>query len=88
MIDGAFEIRVDLSRGSSNWRDELKRAQAQRTYSRWQQRWDDFRFLLFAQSWPDNDRSTLSGSLSVWNRWLWLMLYRSRHLEQALYPNA
>jgi hypothetical protein len=39
-----------------------------------QQRWDDFRFLLFAQSWPDNDRSTLSGWLSVWNRWLWLPL--------------
>jgi len=71
---GVFDIHVDLSRGSGDWRDELKRAQAQRTYSRRQQRWDDFRFLLFAQSWPDNDRSTLSGWLSVWNRWLWLPL--------------
>jgi hypothetical protein len=71
---GVFDIHVDLSRGSSDWRAELKRARAQRTYPRWQQRWDDFLFLLFAQSWPDNDRSTLSGWLSVWNRWLWLPL--------------
>jgi hypothetical protein len=71
---GVFDIHVDLSRGSSDWRAELKRARAQRTYSRWQQRRDDFLFLLFAQSWPDNDRSTLSGWLSVWNRWLWLPL--------------
>lgn len=71
---GAFEIHVDLSNGRADWQRELARAHAQRTYPRWRQRWDDFVFLLFAPSWPDNDRSTLSGSLSLWNRWLWLPL--------------
>ena len=71
---GAFDIHVNLAKGSSDWRSELKRAREQRTYPRWRQRWDDFLFLLFAQSWPDNDRSTVSGWLSVWNRWLWLPL--------------
>jgi hypothetical protein len=71
---GVFDIHVDLGQGRKDWRAELKRARAERTYPRWQQRWDDFVFLLFAQSWPDNDRGTLSGWLSVWNRWLWLPL--------------
>jgi hypothetical protein len=71
---GLFDIHVDLRRGRADWRAELMRARAQRTYSRRLQRWDDFVFLLFAQSWPDNDRATLSGWLSVWNRWLWLPL--------------
>jgi hypothetical protein len=71
---GVFDIHVDLGSGRSDWRKELQRARAQRTYPRWQQRRDDFVFLLFAQSWPDNDRSSLSGWLSVWNRWLWLPL--------------
>jgi hypothetical protein len=71
---GVFDIHVDLNRGRSAWRSELERARAQRTFPRWRQRWDDFLFLLFAQSWPDNDRGTLSGWLSVWNRWLWLPL--------------
>lgn len=71
---GAFDIHVDLAHGRGDWQSELKRARAQRTYPRWRQRWDDFRFLLFAQSWPDNDRGTLSGWLSVWGRWLWLPL--------------
>ncbi|HTD72434.1 MAG TPA: glycosyltransferase family 39 protein [Steroidobacteraceae bacterium] len=71
---GVFDIHVDLKAGRRDWRNELARARAQRTFPRWQQRWDDFLFLLFAQSWPDNDRGTLSGWLSVWNRWLWLPL--------------
>jgi hypothetical protein len=71
---GVFDIHVDLNKGRKDWRAELKRARAERTYPRWQQRWDDFVFLLFAQSWPDNDRGTLSGWLSLWNRWLWLPL--------------
>jgi hypothetical protein len=71
---GVFDIHVDLKKGRTDWRAELKRARAERTYPRWQQRWDDFVFLLFAQSWPDNDRGTLSGWLSLWNRWLWLPL--------------
>lgn len=71
---GAFDIHVNLTRGRSDWQRELKRASATRTFSRWQQRRDDFVFLLFAQSWPDNDRGSVSGWLSVWNRWLWLPL--------------
>jgi hypothetical protein len=71
---GAFDIHVNLAHGSADWRNELDRAREQRTFPRWRQRWDDFVFLLFAQSWPDNDRGTLSGWLSVWNRWLWFPL--------------
>ena len=29
-------------------------------------------YLLFGQSWPDNDRSTLVGWASVWLRWLFV----------------
>jgi hypothetical protein len=71
---GVYDIHVDLSHGSRDWHRELKRARAQRSFPRWRQRWDDFLFLMFAQSWPDNDRGTLSGWLSLWNRWLWLPL--------------
>ena len=71
---GVFDIHVDLTSGRGDWRKELARARAQRSFPRWQQRFDDFIFLLFAQSWPDNDRATLSGWLSVWSRWLWLPL--------------
>jgi hypothetical protein len=71
---GAFDIHVNPANGRGDWLSELKRAREQRTYPRWRQRWDDFLFLLFAQSWPDNDRASLSGWLSVWNRWLWVPL--------------
>lgn len=71
---GTFQIRVDLMHGRRDWRRELSRARAERSFPRWQQRWEDFIYLLFAQSWPDNDRHSLSGWLAVWSRWLWLPL--------------
>jgi hypothetical protein len=71
---GVFRIRVDLKQGRRDWRRELARASAQRSFPRWRQRGEDLVYLLFAQSWPDNDRRSVSGWLSVWSRWLWLPL--------------
>jgi CHASE2 domain-containing sensor protein len=28
-------------------------------------------YLFFGQSWPNSDRSTIVGWLTVWTRWLW-----------------
>jgi glycosyltransferase involved in cell wall biosynthesis len=69
---GVFHIQVDLTRGRRDWQQEIVRAEASRTISHWQQRWEEIIYLLFAQSWPDNDKNTISGMLAVWSRWLWV----------------
>jgi hypothetical protein len=68
---GIFHIRVDLTHGRRDWRSERARAAAERSFPRWRQRLEDFIFLLLAQSWPDNDRQSVSGAAALWSRWLW-----------------
>ena len=71
---GTAEITVDLSQGRSGWIAEKKRVELERTFPVWRSYWENFLYLSFSQSWPDNDRGTLSGWLTVWTRWVWLPL--------------
>jgi len=72
--DGTASITVDVSQGRAGWIAEKKRMAQIRTFPQWRGYWENFVYLSFAQSWPDNDRGSLSGWLSVWTRWLWFPL--------------
>lgn len=67
-------ITVDLDRGRAGWIAEEQRVEQERSFPRWRSYWENFLYLSFGQSWPDNDRASLSGWLTVWTRWIWLPL--------------
>jgi hypothetical protein len=71
---GTAAINVDLSQGRAGWIAEKKRMEQQRSFPRWRGYWENFLYLSFGQSWPDNDRGSVTGWLTVWTRWLWLPL--------------
>jgi hypothetical protein len=75
--DGTVSVTIDLGHGRSDWLTERDRVQHESTFSRWQQLRENFLYVLFGQSWPDNDFHTWSGRLAVWTRWMWplVMLY-------------
>ncbi len=68
---GTVAIRIDVSRGRATWIEEKQRVQAARTFPWWRQYRENLLYLLFGQSWPDNDPNSLSGLATVWTRWLW-----------------
>jgi len=74
---GTVIANIDLGHGSSDWVAERDRVKRESTFSRWHQLQENFLYVLFAQSWPDNDPRTWSGRLAVWTRWVWplIMLY-------------
>jgi hypothetical protein len=71
---GTVAFNIDLSHGRADWIAANARAAAQRTFPLWRQRREDLLYLLFGQSWPDSDRATVSGWLTLWTRWLWAPL--------------
>ena len=71
---GTVSIAVDLEQGRAGWIAEKKRVEQQREFSALRGYWENFLYLSFGQSWPDNDRSYLTGWLTVWTRWIWLPL--------------
>jgi SAM-dependent methyltransferase len=92
---GTAYIRIDVSRGRASWLAEKRRMAAERSFSWWRQYQENLIYLLFGQSWPDNDRHALSGLATVWTRWAWppLMLLvawgcarRSFHGREWLLP--
>ncbi len=72
--DGTAQVTIDLSQGRRDWIAERERMQAERTFPRWQEVWENFLYLSFAEAWPDNDLRSVTGFLTVWTRWLWLPL--------------
>lgn len=68
---GTAYIRIDVSRGRASWIEEKKRLQSERTFPWRRQYEENLLYLLFGQSWPDNDPNALSGLATVWTRWLW-----------------
>jgi len=68
---GTVAIRIDVSRGRATWIKEKQRVLAERTFPWWRQYQENLLYLLFGQSWPDNDPNSLSGLATVWTRWLW-----------------
>jgi len=74
---GTVKVKIDLTRGREGWLAERARAARESTFSGWRRLKENLLYLLFAQSWPDNNLGDLSGQLTVWSRWLWpvVMLY-------------
>jgi 4-amino-4-deoxy-L-arabinose transferase-like glycosyltransferase len=72
---GNVATRIDLSRGRADWIAEKARVERERQFPRWRGYWENFLYLCFGQSWPDNDRGSVSGWLTVWTRWVWPPLF-------------
>lgn len=72
--EGTASVTIDLSQGRRDWIAERERMQAERTFPRWLEVWENFLYLSFAEAWPDNDLRSVTGFLTVWTRWLWLPL--------------
>lgn len=68
---GIASIAVDLKQGRAGWRAEKNRVAQQRTFAAWRQRWEDALYLLYGQTWPNSDRSSVFGWLTLWTRWIW-----------------
>ena len=68
---GTASIWIDVSRGRATWLAEKKRIEGLRSFPWRRQYEENLIYLLFGQSWPDNDPNSLSGLASVWTRWLW-----------------
>jgi hypothetical protein len=70
--DGVLSITIDTRNGRDDWR----RMRASIPPRSWREHWSDLVenlcYLLFGQSWPDNDRSTAIGWATVWLRWLFV----------------
>ncbi len=71
---GVVSIAIDLAEGRRAWTLERARVAAQRSFPSGRRRFEDALYLLFGQAWPNSDRSTLIGWLTVWTRWLWAPL--------------
>jgi SAM-dependent methyltransferase len=68
---GTASISIDVARGRASWIAEKKRIERLRSFPWWRQYQENLAYLLFGQSWPDNDPNALSGLATVWTRWLW-----------------
>jgi SAM-dependent methyltransferase len=68
---GTAYITIDVARGRETWIAEKKRIESLRTFPWWRHYQENLIYLLFGQSWPDNDPNALSGLAAVWTRWLW-----------------
>ena len=84
---GTVSIRIDLSHGRADWLAERDRVQRASTFPRWRRYGENVVYLLFAQSWPDNDPRSVMGWLNIWSRWLWppLMLFVAWGAMRGLY---
>ncbi len=68
---GTAYITIDASRGRASWIAEKARIVALRTFPWSRQYQENLAYLLFGQSWPDDDPHALTGLATVWTRWLW-----------------
>ena len=68
---GTASIVIDVTRGRASWIAEKKRIEALRSFPWSRQYQENLVYLLFGQSWPDNDPNAISGLATVWTRWLW-----------------
>ncbi|MEP6548288.1 MAG: hypothetical protein ABJD53_12570 [Gammaproteobacteria bacterium] len=69
--EGVVSATINTGKGRADWESEIGHVRLQRTLPRWLDFRENLVFLSFGQAWPDNDRNTLVGWLTVWTRWLW-----------------
>jgi hypothetical protein len=72
--NGVASIRIDLSRGRTDWISEEARIAAQNDFSPARAWVENLTYLLFAQIWPNSTPHTPMGWLTLWSRWLWPVL--------------
>jgi SAM-dependent methyltransferase len=68
---GTAYITIDVARGRASWIAEKKRIETLRSFPWWRQYRENLLYLLFGQSWPDDDPNAWSGLATIWTRWLW-----------------
>jgi len=71
---GTQDIHIDTRNGRQDWRHALALLPPQGAAQWWTDFGENLCYLLFAQSWPDNDRGTLVGWASVWLRWVFVLI--------------
>jgi ABC-type amino acid transport system permease subunit len=87
---GVATIAIDTTHGTADWKREQARVRAQRTFSPWRQRWEDFQYLLLGQQWPNNDAGTFIGQATLWDRWMWppLLLFLAYAMARRWFRGA
>jgi hypothetical protein len=68
---GAVDLIVDTRNGRADWIRAKERIRHDRP-SQLRNRWEDLMYLLFAEEWPDSNRHTFIGCLTLWSRWLFV----------------
>jgi hypothetical protein len=71
---GTIQIVINTAHGRADWKREQARANSQRQFPIWRQRWEDFQYLLFAPNWPNSNTTTFTGNATLWGRWMWAPL--------------
>jgi len=69
---GTVDVAIDLKHGREDWIRERARVERTRSISALADTGENLLFLAFGQSWPNNDRESLSGWLATWARWVWV----------------
>lgn len=67
---GVVAISIDTRKGREDWRRALELLPHHTLAERWTDFEENFEYLLFGQSWPDNDRTSLVDQAAIWVRWL------------------
>ena len=71
--EGTCRFAIDIANGRRDWEVILEEQQPS-FGARIEHQWENFLFLLWGTSWPDNNSSHLWGRLSNASRWIWAPL--------------
>ncbi len=67
---GTVEVFVDFNHGAADWKEAHAKT-AKHGAERWRLHVENIVFLLFGNSWPDNNEDYFIGRLANQSRWLW-----------------
>ena len=67
---GTVKVTIDPARGRADWVAERERVAVLSPMTTAERLYENLLFLLFGQSWPDNDRNSIVGIAAIWVRWL------------------
>ncbi len=74
MRQGVIQIDIELDDQFSSWKRAKQQAKASNTLSGFQLIKENFIFLFFGSSWPDNNPQHFIEQIAVWMRFIWLPL--------------
>jgi len=67
---GTIDVFIDFSNGAADWKAAHEKS-AKHGAERWQLHVENIVFLLFGDSWPDNNAEYFIGAMANLSRWLW-----------------